>query len=179
MASRSRTWSFVHDWKLVLLHAMNVSHGTHSFTFHPKEVMLPNFIALKNALRSAWFEPMNHESNRQAHLPLKFSTLFPSTFYDSDLSTVMPLNTLSYKTNWWPTACVQPLHFSWWLPSRQLYQEALWLILILCVVDNAFSILLSHVWSHNKLIHIQTLTVHRYFLSDLVPVLVQSKSLDN
>jgi hypothetical protein len=64
---------------------MNVSHGTHSFASLPNEVMLPIFIALKNPLISAWFETMNHESNRQARLPLERSTIFSSTFYDSDL----------------------------------------------------------------------------------------------
>jgi hypothetical protein len=43
----------------VLLHAINVRHGTDGFTSPPKEVVLRIFITLKNPSSLAGFEPMN------------------------------------------------------------------------------------------------------------------------
>jgi hypothetical protein len=53
---------YYHDWK-VLLHAVNVQHGTPGFTSLLKEVVLWTFIALKNPPTSARFEPGNLGSN--------------------------------------------------------------------------------------------------------------------
>jgi hypothetical protein len=47
---------FFHARK-VLLHAVNVRHGTDGFTSVPKEVVLRIFVALKNPSSSAGFEP--------------------------------------------------------------------------------------------------------------------------
>jgi hypothetical protein len=41
----------------VLLHAVNLRHGTDGFTSPPKEVMLRIFITLKNPSTSAGIEP--------------------------------------------------------------------------------------------------------------------------
>jgi hypothetical protein len=43
----------------VLLHAVNLRHGTAGFTSPPKEVVLRIFITLKNPLTSAGIEPAN------------------------------------------------------------------------------------------------------------------------
>jgi hypothetical protein len=43
----------------VLLHAVNLRHGTDGFTSLPKEVVLRIFITLKNPSSSAGFEPAN------------------------------------------------------------------------------------------------------------------------
>jgi hypothetical protein len=42
-----------------LLHAVNLRHGTHSFTSLPKEGVLRIFFSLKNLTASAVFEPAN------------------------------------------------------------------------------------------------------------------------
>jgi hypothetical protein len=42
-----------------LLHAVNLRHGTHSFTSLPKEGVLRIFFALKNPTDLAGFEPAN------------------------------------------------------------------------------------------------------------------------
>jgi hypothetical protein len=47
-----------HDCK-VLLHAVNLRHGTDGFTSPPKEVVLRIFITFKNPSSSAGFEPAN------------------------------------------------------------------------------------------------------------------------
>jgi hypothetical protein len=47
-----------HD-RRVLLHAVNLRHGTDSFTYPPKDVVLLVFIGLKNSTSSAGFEPVN------------------------------------------------------------------------------------------------------------------------
>jgi hypothetical protein len=49
---------FFHARK-VLLHAVNLRHGTDGFTSPPKEVVLRIFITLKNPSSSAGFEPAN------------------------------------------------------------------------------------------------------------------------
>jgi hypothetical protein len=43
----------------VLLHAVNLRHGTDGFTSPPKEVVLRMFITLKNPSTSAGIEPAN------------------------------------------------------------------------------------------------------------------------
>jgi hypothetical protein len=49
-----------------LLHAVNLRHGTHSFTSLQKEgVLRIFFFALKNPTASAWFEPANLGSKGQ------------------------------------------------------------------------------------------------------------------
>jgi hypothetical protein len=48
-----------------LLHAINLRHGTHSFTSLPKEGVLRIFFALKNPTVSAGFEPANLGSKGQ------------------------------------------------------------------------------------------------------------------
>jgi hypothetical protein len=48
-----------------LLHAVNLRHGTHSFTSFPKECVLRIFFALKNPTASAGFEPANLGSKGQ------------------------------------------------------------------------------------------------------------------
>jgi hypothetical protein len=49
-----------------LLHAVNLRHGTHSFTSFPKEgVLRILFFALKNPTASAGFEPANFGSKCQ------------------------------------------------------------------------------------------------------------------
>jgi hypothetical protein len=46
-----------------ILHAVNLRHGTHSFTSLPKEgVLMIFFFALKNPTASAVFEPANFGS---------------------------------------------------------------------------------------------------------------------
>jgi hypothetical protein len=47
----------------VLLHAINLRHGTSDFTSHLKEVMLWIFTTLKNPSSLARFELMNLGSN--------------------------------------------------------------------------------------------------------------------
>jgi hypothetical protein len=47
----------------VLLHAVNLQHGTDGFTSPPKEVVLRIFITLKNPSTSARIEPANLGSN--------------------------------------------------------------------------------------------------------------------
>jgi hypothetical protein len=42
-----------------LLHAVNLRHGTHSFTSLPKDGVLRTFFGLKNPTASAGFEPAN------------------------------------------------------------------------------------------------------------------------
>jgi hypothetical protein len=49
---------FIHARK-VLLHAVNLRHGTDGFTSPPKEVMLRIFITLKNPSTSAGIETAN------------------------------------------------------------------------------------------------------------------------
>jgi hypothetical protein len=49
---------FFHARK-VLLHAVNLRHGTDDFTYPPKKVVLQIFITLKNPSFSAGFEPAN------------------------------------------------------------------------------------------------------------------------
>jgi hypothetical protein len=48
---------FIHA-RRVLLHAVNLRHGTDGFTSPPKEVVLRNFIALKNPSTSVGIEPV-------------------------------------------------------------------------------------------------------------------------
>jgi hypothetical protein len=48
-----------------ILHVINLRHGTHSFTSHPKEGVLRIFFALKNPTASAEFEPANLGSKGQ------------------------------------------------------------------------------------------------------------------
>jgi hypothetical protein len=50
----------------VLLHAVNLRHGTDDFTSSPKEVVLRIFITLKNSSSSAGFEPANLGSSKHA-----------------------------------------------------------------------------------------------------------------
>jgi hypothetical protein len=52
------TTSSIHDRK-VLLHAVNLRHGTDGFTSPPKEVVLRIFITLKNKSTSVGIEPAN------------------------------------------------------------------------------------------------------------------------
>jgi hypothetical protein len=47
----------------VLLHAVNLWHGTNNFTSLPKDVVLRIFVTLKNPLSSAEFEPVNLRSS--------------------------------------------------------------------------------------------------------------------
>jgi hypothetical protein len=47
------------------LYAVNLRHGTHSFTSLPKEGVLRIFFALKNPTASAGFEPANFGSKGQ------------------------------------------------------------------------------------------------------------------
>jgi hypothetical protein len=49
---------YIHARK-VLLHAVNLRHGTAGFTSPPKEVVLPIFITLKNPSTSAGIESAN------------------------------------------------------------------------------------------------------------------------
>jgi hypothetical protein len=49
---------FIHARK-VLLHAVNLRHGTDGFTSPPKEVVLRIFITLKNQSTSVGIEPAN------------------------------------------------------------------------------------------------------------------------
>jgi hypothetical protein len=48
---------------VVILHAVNIRHGTDGFTSPPKEVVLWIFITLKSPSSSAGFEPANLESS--------------------------------------------------------------------------------------------------------------------
>jgi hypothetical protein len=48
-----------------LLHALNLRHGTHRFTFLLKEGLLRIFFALKNPTASAGFEPSKLGSKSQ------------------------------------------------------------------------------------------------------------------
>jgi hypothetical protein len=48
-----------------LLHAVNLRHGTHSFTSLPKGRLAEDFFALKNLTVSAGFEPANLGSKGQ------------------------------------------------------------------------------------------------------------------
>jgi hypothetical protein len=50
--------SSIHARK-VLLHAVNLRHGTNGFTSPPKEVVLRIFITLKNPSPSVGIEPAN------------------------------------------------------------------------------------------------------------------------
>jgi hypothetical protein len=54
----TNTTSSIHARK-VLLHAVNVRHGTDGFTSPPKEVVLQIFITLKNLSTSVGIEPAN------------------------------------------------------------------------------------------------------------------------
>jgi hypothetical protein len=58
MAAESCLQSMFYGRK-VLLHAVNLRHGTDGFTSPPKEVVLRIFIILKNPSSSAGFEPKN------------------------------------------------------------------------------------------------------------------------
>jgi hypothetical protein len=49
---------FIHARK-VLLHAVNLRHGTNGFTSPPEEVVLRIFITLKNPSTSVGIEPAN------------------------------------------------------------------------------------------------------------------------
>jgi hypothetical protein len=53
---------FIHARK-VLLHTVNLRHGTDGFTFPPKEVALRIFITLKNPSTSVGIEPANLASS--------------------------------------------------------------------------------------------------------------------
>jgi hypothetical protein len=48
-----------------ILHAVNIRHGTHSFTSLPKEGVLRIFFTLKNSTASAGFEPATFGSKGQ------------------------------------------------------------------------------------------------------------------
>jgi hypothetical protein len=58
------------DFHVAFRDAVNLRHGTHSFTSLPKEGVLRIFFALKNPTASAGFEPANlgskgqHDSSR-------------------------------------------------------------------------------------------------------------------
>jgi hypothetical protein len=45
----------------ILLHAVNLRHGTDGFTYPPKEVVLRIFITLKNPSTSVGIEPASGE----------------------------------------------------------------------------------------------------------------------
>jgi hypothetical protein len=51
--------NFAYETRKVLLHAVNLRHGTDGFTSPPKEFVLRIFITLKNPSPSVGIEPAN------------------------------------------------------------------------------------------------------------------------
>jgi hypothetical protein len=82
----------------VLLHAINLRHGTDGFTSPPKEVMLRIFIILKNPSSSAGFELVNlvssgkHATTRPPRMTME-GIYLPSLF----IKNVIKLNAVVIK----------------------------------------------------------------------------------
>jgi hypothetical protein len=88
-----------------LLHAVNVRHGTHSFTFLPKEgVLRIFFFALKNLTASAGFDPANLGSKGQhatSRPPKPLSRQFSVTGVSVVAKNLYVLNSLSTVSTTW------------------------------------------------------------------------------